>query len=454
MKNKGINIKAWLIYTPIIMALLFTVVLLVFRLEGEKPNIAPTGLTDTIGISQKVTLTISDTKSGIKKIWVGILKDGKETVLIEKVFKKTGLLRGNDIKQMPLEVLIEPKTLGLSDGKALLRLAVWDCSWRQWGRGNTSYLEKEIMIDTKPPEIEVLSSHHNIIQGGAALIIYRLSEACATSGVRVGSHFFPGYAGYFDDSQLYMSFFTLGYDQGTDTNLRVVATDMAGNEVSIGFYNYLKRKNFRADRIVLDDKFLNWKMPEFEKETGTEGALLDKFLKVNRDIRQANYESIQKIVSDTDKTMHWKGTFLRLPGSATRARFAEKRAYIYKGSTIDHQVHMGVDLASVAKSPVPVANSGRVSFVGTLGIYGKVVIVDHGFGLSSLYAHLSRISVQKEQLLQKGDILGYSGTTGLAGGDHLHFSVLVHDTFVNPLEWWDINWIKNNIVSKIEQAVP
>ena len=70
-----------------------------------------------------------------------------------------------------------------------------------------------------------------------------------------------------------------------------------------------------------------------------------------------------------------------------------------------------------------------------------------------MYAHLNRSDVSKGQEVSKGDILGRTGSTGLAGGDHLHFSILVNNTFVNPIEWWDAAWIKNNILSKIE-AVP
>ena len=70
-----------------------------------------------------------------------------------------------------------------------------------------------------------------------------------------------------------------------------------------------------------------------------------------------------------------------------------------------------------------------------------------------MYAHLNASDVTKGQQVVKGDTIGRTGSTGLAGGDHLHFSMLVHNTFVNPVEWWDAAWIENNILSKIE-AVP
>ena len=110
----------------------------------------------------------------------------------------------------------------------------------------------------------------------------------------------------------------------------------------------------------------------------------------------------------------------------------------------------GLDLASVAHAPVPAANNGIVVFSGLLGIYGRAILIDHGFGLFSMYAHLNRSDVSKGQRVSKGEIIGRTGSTGLAGGDHLHFSILVQKTFVNPIEWWDEHWIENNILSKIE----
>jgi murein DD-endopeptidase MepM/ murein hydrolase activator NlpD len=131
------------------------------------------------------------------------------------------------------------------------------------------------------------------------------------------------------------------------------------------------------------------------------------------------------------------------------AQFADHRTYYYKGNKVDEKDHLGVDLASLANSPVPAANHGRVLFAGELGIYGKAVVLDHGQGLTSLYGHLSSIRVSKGQDVQKGDILGATGSTGLAGGDHLHFSILVNGVFVNPIEWWDGHWIRDNIQKKM-----
>jgi murein DD-endopeptidase MepM/ murein hydrolase activator NlpD len=74
--------------------------------------------------------------------------------------------------------------------------------------------------------------------------------------------------------------------------------------------------------------------------------------------------------------------------------------------------------------------------------------------VQSLYAHLSTIDVKVGDTVEKGQALGRSGMTGLAGGDHLHFSMLVGGHPVNSVEWWDAHWIEDRVLRKIREAVP
>jgi len=131
------------------------------------------------------------------------------------------------------------------------------------------------------------------------------------------------------------------------------------------------------------------------------------------------------------------------------ALYGDRRTWVYNGQTVGESLHEGIDLASTAQAPVQAANSGLVAFTGSIGIYGETVIIDHGMGMISLYAHLSSIQVSRGQSVGKGDIIGNTGVSGLAAGDHLHFSIMVGGQFVNPIEWWDPNWIKNNVIQKI-----
>ena len=92
---------------------------------------------------------------------------------------------------------------------------------------------------------------------------------------------------------------------------------------------------------------------------------------------------------------------------------------------IDQQVHLGFDLSKVKNTPIPASNDGKVVLAELLGIYGNCVVIDHGYTLQSIYGHLSSIQVKPGDMVKKGQTIGLSGSTGLAGGDHLHFSMQV-----------------------------
>jgi murein DD-endopeptidase MepM/ murein hydrolase activator NlpD len=138
-----------------------------------------------------------------------------------------------------------------------------------------------------------------------------------------------------------------------------------------------------------------------------------------------------------------------MPKTAPLGGFAQYRTYLYQGKDVDHQTHLGFDLASLAHAAVPAANRGKVVFAGDFGIYGQCIIIDHGLGLQTIYGHLSQISVKPGDNVENGQIIGSTGATGMAGGDHLHFEMTVSGQSVNPIEWWDSHWINDNVTGKL-----
>jgi murein DD-endopeptidase MepM/ murein hydrolase activator NlpD len=451
LNGKRNNTKFYLLVFLCVIIIVPIVWVLIDRMEGEIPQLEFALLSPSIGNSLNLPVTLTDKKSGLRRFWVALVKDGKEFPIVSKDFDSAGFFTGGLVNSKTITVRFNPKKFGVSDGKAVLRMAVWDYSWRKWGKGNQAYVEQAVLIDTQPAQIEVLSKAHNINQGGSGLAIYKLSEPCAKNGVMVGGRFFPGHYGYFEDTNVYLAFFALTHKQGPGTKLAIKAVDKAGNESFSGFVNHINARRFRKDTITIPDSFLERKMPEFVKEipNGDKLSPLEIFLLVNEDLRKSNSEMIFNVTSSSEAKIYWEGKFLRLPNAASRAQFADHRSYVYQNKVIDQAYHMGIDLASISHSPIPAANSGKIIFVGNIGIYGNIVIIDHGFGLLSLYGHMSSIGVKKGQLVAKGDIIGKTGSSGLAGGDHLHFGMLVHNTYVNPIEWWDETWIKNNITDKI-----
>jgi murein DD-endopeptidase MepM/ murein hydrolase activator NlpD len=143
----------------------------------------------------------------------------------------------------------------------------------------------------------------------------------------------------------------------------------------------------------------------------------------------------------------WRGPFIHW--GKEEADFADTRNYIYHGQKVDTQTHLGFDLSDVIGGPVQAANDGRVVWASELGIYGNCVVVDHGYGVQSIYGHMQRIDVKVGDMVTKGGKMGIAGQTGLAGGVHVHFSMQVDGVQTNPREWWDEHWIKDRILSKL-----
>jgi len=438
------------------LIIVFLIWFLGMRLEGTPPLVKTVGVSDGIRAAHEISISASDEKSGLRRVSVFLEREDKKTPVREKIFSSTGFFGTGETKSATVDVKIEPKKLGFEDGKAVLRIVVRDYSWRSWWHGNKNEIVRDVDVDTRPPRITVLSQQHNVSQGGAGLVIYRLSEPCPVNGVRVGDNFFPGRSAAkveeIQDENVYLCFIALRYTQGSGTPLVIEVEDRAGNAVKAGFPHYIGNRKFKADVLNISDTFLNEKMPEFDGLLeNTDISPLEKFLEVNRKFRVVNTEHFIKLGEQTENILHWKEFFLRMPGTAPQAGFADHREYRYNGQKIDDQVHMGVDLASLAQAQIPAANNGKVIFTGYVGIYGETVMIDHGFGIFSLYSHMSVIDVKPGQTVSRGDIIGRTGTTGMAGGDHLHFGMLVHNTFVNPLEWWDPGWIKNHVMLKIKE---
>lgn len=454
MKRNIFNLKIVFISLACLFGILVSLWIVFVCLERETPsvNIETPSRSLAIGSSKNLAVSVSDQKRGLRKMLIAMVKDGKESILLDKVYPSGNFLGGGKVTRDDLSIPIDPKKLGLADGKAVLKIKASDYSWQRWWNGNVTEIEKEIVIDTKRPDVSVLSGIQNINQGGSGIVIYSLSEPCENSGVYAGGNYFPGYSGYFNDKNIYISFFALEYDKGPGTEVFIEAADDAGNSTKRGFNVYIKEQKFKKDSINISDSFLSSKMPEFNIEVSQDSKmpLADKFLKVNRELRVDNYKRINELVKNTEKTLLWEGVFISFPNAKKMAGFADHRDYNYQGRYIDTQVHLGVDLASVANAPVPAANRGKVVFTGDLGIYGKTVLMDHGLGLFSVYSHLNSFDVKEGDMIEKGHVLGRSGSTGLAAGDHLHFSMLVNNIFVNPLEWWDASWIANNVTGKIQ----
>ncbi|MGH7901841.1 MAG: M23 family metallopeptidase, partial [Thermodesulfobacteriota bacterium] len=215
----------------------------------------------------------------------------------------------------------------------------------------------------------------------------------------------------------------------------------------------LKGVVYKKSDITIDDDFIKGKMASLlGSDSSEENDSKKIFIQVNRELRTKNDNTIKEIGSKSSDSIKWKGAFHQLSNSQVEANFADERTYYINGEPIDQQYHLGYDLAVTKRYPIEAANDGAVVFTGDLGIYGNSIIIDHGMGVMTLYGHVSSIDVKEGDSIKKSQIIGRTGETGLAVGDHLHYGVYINGVPVRPIEWWDEKWINDNIILKIKTA--
>ena len=325
-----------------------------------------------------------------------------------------------------------------------------------------SSLAHPVRVRLDPPRVAVLSMHHYINHGGSEFVVFRATPNDVTAGVRVGDRSYAAYPGSavgIADTAVRVAVYALLHDQDLTTPMKVFATDEAGNTASADIDSRVFPKVFRKSRIEVPDPFLQRVVPailenspDFAREVADPNDLVAAFLKINGELRRKNAESIAALASKSAPQMLWNGAFQQLGNSQVEAAFADHRTYFHGGKEIDQQVHLGFDLAVTAAVPIVSAAAGSVVLADYLGIYGNCVIVDHGLGVQSLYAHLSSIDVKVGDKVEKGGPLGRSGMTGLAGGDHLHFTMLVGGFPVSSVDWWSTQWMEDRVLRKIREA--
>ena len=410
--------------------------------EREKPTVTFGEDLRSMGKLKTINISFSDRNSGLRSISVAIVQDNKPHVLATETFPQKG------VKQKKLSLAVATSALKLHDGLATLRVVAVDHSVFK----NEISMDRPLSIDLVPPQIYLLTSTNIINPGGCCLVAFRTSEPTVASGVQVNNNFSPAYPATIAGKPANLAYFALPMvSRGEGVSVRIVARDGGDNETSITLPSLIRMKKFRSDKMQLSEKFLNQKMLDFQPlPPELQGkSPLEIFSYVNGQLRLANEATIREVCRQSDPRQLWEGTFLRMKDASPMAQFGDKRAYMYEKKVVGESVHLGVDLASLANAPVEASNNGIVKYAGSLGIYGNAIIVDHGQGIFSVYGHLSVINVQVGQNLKKGDVMGKTGTTGLAAGDHLHFSILVGGQFVNPVEWWDPHWIQDNVTNKL-----
>ena len=432
-----------------------------WRCEGVEPTVDAPPVLALGREATSVPVVVADPGSGLRDVAVTIRQGEAEPAAVETRFFPGELVRGGAQPREPatLELVLDARALGLREGEALLTISVTDWSWRSLLSGNEARVEIPVSVDLAPPRVLVETGLSYVSRGGAGAVVYSIDEGAVRDGVLVGERFYPGHP--FPATALgagggerrggrRFALYAIARDAGADVPVRVVAEDAAANRTVATWPVHLRDRSFEEITIPLSKSFLDGKVASLARELDVDGASLAAFRVINSDVRARNEARIREIVAGSGSERHWRGPFEQMENSAVTSRFAEHRTYTVDGEKVSEAIHYGYDLASTAGAPITASNAGRVLHAGPLGIYGGTVILDHGLGLTSLYAHLSQIAVEVGDPVEQRGVLGRSGATGLAGGDHLHFAILVDGTYVEPKEWWDPKWIREKVEGQLE----
>jgi murein DD-endopeptidase MepM/ murein hydrolase activator NlpD len=319
-----------------------------------------------------------------------------------------------------------------------------------------------VRVDLSAPRLGVETALSYVARGGTGAVAWSLSEPAAADGVEVAGSLYPGFpypaaAAGADGAQQgrRVALYAIPRDAPPNPKIQVVAEDEAGNRAAAGWPVQFQERRFDEERIDLGQRFLEQKVPELREAFGISAEdPVAAFQEINSRVRAADEKRVREVVAKTASEPLWDGPFVQWANSEVTSRFAEHRTYFVEEKQVSEAIHYGYDLATLAGAPVTASNSGRVLHAADLGIYGNCVILDHGLGLASLYGHLASFAVAEGDSVAKGQVLGRSGSTGLAGGDHLHFAILVNGTYVEPKEWWDPKWVREKVDSQLGTAPP
>ena len=334
----------------------------------------------------------------------------------------------------------------LRDGKATLIVEATSNDLRR----KTTRFERDVTVVTQLPTVSVDSEQHYLYLGMADLATFSVSGSWTEAGVRVGDQTFRSWPMPGGKPGMF-SLFAFAWNMPADTIPQVFAGSGAGSDVTspIAFqFPKKEQPKYTVHDLQVSDSFMQKVVNELDPNGS--GDPVTRFVKINNDMRRANNKTLSDLRLKTADRFLFSQVFARQSHSQAEATFADVRNYMYHEKKIDQQVHLGYDLAVTQHVGVEASNDGRVVYAAPLGIYGNCIVVDHGYGLQTIYGHLSHIDVHEGDMVKRGQVMGQSGMTGMAGGDHIHFAMQLDGVQIDPKEWWDSHWIQDHVARRVD----
>ena len=440
----------------VMMAAIVWAAIVTFRV-GSAPSIQIDPALPGIGKRTPVGVSFEAPGRGLSRLQVEFVQGERQEVLAEAEHEPRPPWKfwGPATWRDELSVEVGSETIeGLATGEATIRASAWPAG--TWLRHPVPQIQElTLPVRLTPPALQVHSMQHYVSPGGSGVVVYSVGETAVRDGVQIEDWWFPGFPLPGDASGRRFALLGVPFDLSAMQSIRLLAEDDVGNQVLVSFVDQFIPRQYRTDTIELSDRFMERVVPAIMSATPgiqDQGSLLQNYLWINGELRRRNAETLVELAADSRPEFLWNRTFQPMSNSQVMSSFADRRTYRYQGQDVDQQDHLGFDQASVRHAEIQAANSGVVALARYFGIYGNAVIIDHGYGLMSLYGHLSSLGVSEGESVERGQVVGRSGETGLAGGDHLHFTLLVQGYPVNPVEWWDSAWIRDRFAAKLGDA--
>lgn len=442
-----LKVAVKILLTILIVIIVLPVVLLLAF--SDTPEVRLDASATSIGRATPLAIEVSD-PHGIRHLAVSIKQNGMSYRAGEITQPARRIFWRHDVADSVLNVVAGTKSIPqLKDGKARLIIEAASDDFL----GKTGRLERDVTVVTQPPTLTVDSDEHYLYLGMADLVTFNVGGYWTEAGVRVGNETFRGWP-MPDGKPGLFSLFAFAWNMPAGTTPLVYATNPAGNEVTAPMaFEFPKKEQpkYRVRDLQIDDRFMEKVVNELDPNGS--GDMVARFVKINGEMRRENNKTLSDLRLKTEPRFLWSEPFLQQHNSKVESSFADVRNYIYRGKKIDQQVHLGYDLSITQHVGVEASNDGRVIYAAPLGIYGNCIVLDHGYGLQTIYGHLSEIAVHEGDMVKRGQIMGKSGQTGMAGGDHIHFSMQLEGVQIDPKEWWDSHWIKDHIAKRVSLAV-
>lgn len=402
----------------------------------------------------KLSLTASDADSGLDEIIVRVSQKNQPRELVRKKFDSP------NIKQETIDFTINPKELGFREGNVELQVLAFDKAL--WNNG--SRLSKIIEVNFLKPQLSVLTPQQNGVLGGSELVFYKVSgKTPDTQGVVGQGSLYPGFKadGWSDvfkgHNSVYVAFYPIpaSFKDESDS-MHIVARDNLGNSANAPFNYRIRARTWSSFRASFSEEQAS-KLKEYlltyaqREKVGIRptGNLVNDFKALLKLLAVSDEGFLSAALAESEPSRLWREAFSPPVPSAPNNSEGDQRIVMVGTQEVLRGAAAGVRFPVSRRTSVTAANNGKVVFIGELGLLGNTIVIDHGFGLSTVYGHLSEVRVQRGTMVEKGSAIGTTGATGLAQSEEVYFETRLHGVPVSPNEWWDQTWVTDHIENKV-----